>query len=215
MYPRATPDQQWAMIHAERERLAADLAGLDDEQWSRPTLCDAWSVEDVVAHLSAAASTGRAAWLRSIVAAGFRPAVHNRRRLAENRGATPAQTLERFRSVVPLRVAPTKDLWAWLGEVVVHATDVREPLGIATAPDPRAVTVVAEGFAARDFAVSSRSAVEGLRLVATDADFAVGDGPLVEGTVLDLVMAMAGRGSALSRLGGDGLPVLSGRVADG
>lgn len=207
-----TPDQQWTMIHAERARLAADLDGLDDDQWSHPSLCDEWSVEDVVAHLSAAATTGRGAWLRSIVAAGFRPAVHNRRRLAENRGPTPEETLERFRSVVDLRVAPTKDLWAWLGEVVVHATDVREPLGIPTQPDPRAVDVVARGFATRDFAVSSRSAVKGLRVCATDGDLELGDGPVVEGSTLDLVMAMAGRGSAVGRLAGEGVPVLAQRV---
>jgi len=212
---RPTSEQQWAMIRAERARLVTDLEGLADADWARPSLCAAWSVEDVVAHLSAAATTGRGAWLRSIVGARFRPAVHNQRRLEENRGPTPAHTLDRFRAVVDLRVAPTKDLWAWLGEVVVHATDVREPLGIATAPDPAAVVVVAEGFAARDFAVSSRSAVKGLRLVATDADLAVGDGPLVTGPVLDLVMAMAGRGPALDRLEGDGLPVLAGRVATG
>src|SRR4051812_29978797 len=35
----------------QRERLAAILAGLDDEQWATPSRCAGWSVQDVVSHL--------------------------------------------------------------------------------------------------------------------------------------------------------------------
>lgn len=209
---RTTSEQHWEMIRAERGRLADDLEALRPAEWSVPTLCADWSVEDVVAHLTAGASIGRWGWLRSIAGAGFRPAVHNARRLAEHRGPTPAQTLDRFRGVVDSRVAPTGDLWAWLGEVVVHGSDVREPLGIRTAPDPDAVLVVAEGYVRKDFAVASRSTARGLRLVATDSSFRAGDGPTVEGTTLDLVLAMAGRPTAASRLRGDGASVLVERL---
>lgn len=209
---RTTSEQHWEMIRAERGRLADDLEALRPAEWSAPTLCADWSVEDVVAHLTAGASIGRWGWLRSIAGAGFRPAVHNARRLAEHRGPTPAQTLDRFRGVVDSRIAPTGDLWAWLGEVVVHGSDVREPLGIRTAPDPDAVLVVAEGYVRKDFAVASRSTARGLRLVATDSSFRAGDGPTVEGTTLDLVLAMAGRPTAASRLRGDGAPLLVERL---
>jgi uncharacterized protein (TIGR03083 family) len=209
---RTTSEQHWEMIRAERGRLADDLEALRPAEWSAPTLCADWSVEDVVAHLTAGASIGRWGWLRSIAGAGFRPAVHNARRLAEHRGPTPAQTLDRFRGVVDSRIAPTGDLWAWLGEVVVHGSDVREPLGIRTAPDPDAVLVVAEGYVRKDFAVASRSTARGLRLVATDSTFRAGDGPTVEGTTLDLVLAMAGRPTAASRLHGDGASVLVERL---
>lgn len=209
---RTTSEQHWEMIRAERGRLADDLEALRPAGWSAPTLCADWSVEDVVAHLTAGASIGRWGWLRSIAGAGFRPAVHNARRLAEHRGPTPAQTLDSFRGVVDSRVAPTGDLWAWLGEVVVHGSDVREPLGIRTAPDPDAVLVVAEGYVRKDFAVASRSTARGLRLVATDSSFRAGDGPTIEGTTLDLVLAMAGRPTAASRLRGDGASVLVERL---
>lgn len=209
---RTTSEQHWEMIRAERGRLGDDLEALRPAEWSAPTLCADWSVEDVVAHLTAGASIGRWGWLRSIAGAGFRPAVHNARRLAEHRGPTPAQTLDRFRGVVDSRIAPTGDLWAWLGEVVVHGSDVREPLGIRTAPDPDAVLVVAEGYVRKDFAVASRSTARGLRLVATDSSFRAGDGPTVEGTTLDLVLAMAGRPTAASRLRGDGAPLLVERL---
>lgn len=208
-----TPEKHWRAIRAERVRLVGDLESLTAEQWSAPTLCARWSVEDVVAHLTAGASTGRWAWLRSIVGARFDADVHNARRLAEHRGSTAAQTLAAFRSVVDSRVAPSGDLWAWLGEVVVHGTDIREPLGIATTPAPEAVAVVAERFSRRDFIVSSRTAAKGLRLVATDSEFRAGDGPVVEGATLDLVLAMAGRMAVTSRLVGDGTPTLIERIA--
>ena len=208
-----TADEHWSTIRAERVRLLGDLSTLTTDQWSDQTLCARWSVQDVVAHLTAGASLGRWAWLRSIVGARFRTDVHNERRLAAHRGPTPAQTLKGFQAVVDSRVAPTGDLWAWLGEVVVHGADIREPLGISTVPDVDAVVTVAEGFVRRDFAVSSRSTAKGLCLVATDSAFRAGDGPVVEGVTLDLVLAMAGRPAALPRLRGEGVPVLAERIA--
>ncbi|MFD6108243.1 maleylpyruvate isomerase N-terminal domain-containing protein, partial [Nocardia salmonicida] len=60
-------DALWAMAHAERAALADDLAGLDDQQWGLPSLCGDWVVEEVVAHLTAAASVGRLRWLTSVL----------------------------------------------------------------------------------------------------------------------------------------------------
>lgn len=206
-------ERYWTAIRDERARLVADLEGLGPDAWSAPTLCGDWSVEDVVAHLTAGASTGRWAWLRSIAGARFDADRHNARRLAEHRGPAPADTLAAFRGVVGSRVAPTGDLWAWLGEVVVHGTDVREPLGLPGGPAPEAVEAVAAGYARKDFAVASRSTARGVRLVADDSGFRAGDGPEVTGSTLDLVMAMAGRPGAAARLGGEGAPALRAAVA--
>jgi uncharacterized protein (TIGR03083 family) len=207
-----TRDDLWAMIHAERAALADDLAALDDAAWRAPSLCSGWDVEDVVAHLTAGASLGRWAWLRSIVAARFDADRHNAHRMAEHRGATPAETLARFRAIVPSTVAPSGHTAAWLGEVVVHGQDVRTPLGIATTPSLEAVTEVARFFTGRDFTVNSRSTVTGLRLEATDGPFAHGDGPEVRGSTLALTMAMAGRVAFCDELRGDGLTVVRDRL---
>ncbi|WP_218610772.1 hypothetical protein [Pseudonocardia sp. KRD291] len=67
-------------------------------------------------------------WFRSVLAARSDFDVHNDRRLAERRGATPAKTLERFRAVVDSTVAASGHTPAWLGEVVVHGQDIRRPL---------------------------------------------------------------------------------------
>lgn len=201
-------ESHWSLVHAERAALAEDLAGLTPEQWAQPSLCGRWTVEEVVAHLTAAASIGRWRWLRSMIGARFDDGVHNDRRLAEHRGATPAGTLERFRAIGTSTTGPTGDTGAWLGEIVVHGQDVRRPLGLDRTPSIEAVTEVARFFASRNFTVASKTAIAGLRVEATDGEFASGDGPLVRGTTLALVMAMAGRSSYLDDLTGPGVSTL-------
>jgi hypothetical protein len=80
-------------------------------------------------------------------------------------------------------------------------------------PAVAAVTEVARFYARRDFTVAGRTAVEGLRLEATDGPFATGSGPLVSGTTLALTMAMAGRRAYCDDLTGPGVPTLRGRCA--
>ncbi|WP_432507430.1 maleylpyruvate isomerase family mycothiol-dependent enzyme [Kineococcus arenarius] len=211
----AVPTTQtlWSAVHAERSALAEDLKGLSAGQWARRSLCTRWSIEEVLAHLSAAASTGRVRWLRSMLAARFNPDVHNDRRLAEQRGRTPAATLDRFRSLITSTTAPMGPTAAWLGEVVVHSQDIRRPLGLPGEPPVSTVTAVARSYAARDFAVNSRTAAAGLSLQATDGPFSTGEGLLVSGTTLALTMAMAGRGSFCDELSGPGVSVLRERCA--
>ena len=213
MSESASRDAVWSATHAERAALADDLASLDDAQWAQPSLCGRWVVEDVVAHLTAAASTGPVRWFASAVGARFDFDLHNERRLAEHRGATPVETLERFRRVITSTTAPLGPTAAWLGEVVVHAQDIRRPLGIVRTPPVDVVTLVAEFYAQRDFAVRSRSVINGLRLEATDGSFATGSGTLVSGTTLALTMAMAGRHPYYDDLAGPGVDALRSRTA--
>ncbi len=202
----------WALAHAERAALAEDLAALSPDQWQHGTLCGQWDVEHVVAHLTAAASLNQWQWLRSMLGARFCPDVHNQRRLEEHRGSTPADTLDRFRAVIKSSIAPSPDTPAYLGEVVVHAQDIRRPLGLRRSPSLDALTPVAEFYARRDFAVRSRTHAAGLQLKADDGPFTAGTGPVVAGPTLALVMAMAGRAAYLEDLQGPGVPVLRSRL---
>ena len=104
---RSRDGHLWALAHVERAALAEDLSGLDAGQWRHGTLCGEWDVEDVVAHLTAAASLNQWRWVRSMLGARFRVDVHNRRLLAEYRGSTPAETLDRFRAVIGSTTAPS------------------------------------------------------------------------------------------------------------
>lgn len=210
---KSLDNELWALAHAERAALAEDLAGLEPEQWHHATLCGGWDVEQVLAHLTAAASIGQWRWIRSMIGARFRPDVHNLRRLREHLGATPAETLARFRTIVDSTTAPTSDTAAYLGEVVVHAQDIRRPLGLARTPGLEALTAVAEFYARRDFAVPSRRNAAGLCLKADDGPFAAGDGAPVTGSTLALVMVLAGRPAYLGDLQGPGVDTLKERLS--
>lgn len=211
--PVASSADVWAAAHVERAALAEDLAGLTDEQWAVPSLCGGWSVEEVVAHLTAAACLGPLRWMRSVMGARFDFDLHNARRLAEHRGATPAGTLDRFRDIIASTTSTFGPAAAWLGEVVVHAEDIRRPLGIARRPPVATITEVARFYAARDFTVAGKTTIAGLRVEATDGPFAAGDGPPATGTTLALTMAMAGRPAYLDDLDGPGAATLRDRLA--
>jgi uncharacterized protein (TIGR03083 family) len=146
---RGQSDQLWALAQAERVALAKDLAGLSAEQWRHDTSCGKWDVEQVVAHLTAAASL-------------------NQRQLGKHRGSTPAETLDRFRAVISSTTAPSWHTPAFLGEIVVHGQDIRQPLGLAGTPSVDALT--ARGRVLRPARLrrsqphpGSRSAAAGLR----------------------------------------------------
>ena len=141
-----------------------------------------------------------------MLGARFRVDVHNQRRMVEHRGTTPAETLDRFHAIIGSTTAPSGHTPAYLGEVVVHAQDIRQPLGLPRTPDVDALTPVAEFFARRNFTVASRTAVAGLQLRADDGPFATGTGPLVTGSTLALVMSMAGRAPYIDQLDGPGVP---------
>jgi uncharacterized protein (TIGR03083 family) len=209
---RTKYDHLWALVHAERAALAEDLADLDAEQWRHGSLCEEWNVEQVVAHLTAAASLNQRQWLFSMLGARFRPDVHNQRRLLEHCGSTPGETLAQYRAVITSTTSPSGHIPAYLGEVVVHAQDIRQPLGLVQAPSVDALTPVADFFAQRDFAVASHTRVAELQLRADDGPFAAGTGPLVTGSTVALVMSMAGRVSYLTELDGPGVPTLRSRL---
>jgi uncharacterized protein (TIGR03083 family) len=205
----------WQAVSAERAALAADLDQLDEEDWRTPSLCAGLGVEEVVAHLTAGASSAFPRWFAGLLRCRFDVDRMVDMRLREQLGAFPDETLRRFRGVVDSRTAPTRrHVDAWLGEVVVHGEDVRRPLGIAHAYAPAALERVARFYAARDFTVPSKRRAAGLRLEASDGPFAVGEGPLVRGRTVDLVLAMAGRPVALEHLEGPGLSTFASRVVE-
>lgn len=205
----------WPLIHAERAALAADLADLTDAQWATPSLCAGLSVREVLAHLTAGASLNPVRWLAGVIRCRFDFDKQVAMRLAEQLGGTPAETLERFRRVVTSTTKPPVPAVAMLGEATVHAQDIRRPLGIRRDYPVSTLTKVAEYYQRSDLPVLTKSRVGGLRIAASDGPIAAGSGPLVSGTTLALVMAMAGRVAYCDELEGDGLTILRNRCSSG
>lgn len=203
----------WSLIHAERAALAAELAELTDQQWATRSLCDRFTVREVLAHLTAGASLNPVRWMAGVIRCRFDFDRQVALRLAEQMGATPAETLARFRRVITSTTKPPLPVVAMLGETIVHGEDIRRPLGIGRDYAVTTLTTVADYYQGSDMPVLTRTRVGGLRLTATDGSFAAGAGPRVSGTTLALIMAMTGRAPYCDELDGDGVAILRERQA--
>jgi uncharacterized protein (TIGR03083 family) len=208
---RYRPTDIWPLIHAERAALASDLAGLADEQWVTPSLCSGLSVREVLAHLTAGASLNPVQWLAGVIRCRFDFDKQVAMRLAEQLGATTAETLERFRRVITSTTKAPVPIMAMLGESIVHGEDIRRPLGIRRDYSITTLTAVAEYYQGSDQVVLAKGRISGLRLVASDGPFTAGSGALVSGTTLALTMAMTGRRAYCGDLDGDGVATLRDR----
>jgi uncharacterized protein (TIGR03083 family) len=201
----------WPTIRAERAALASDLASLSDAQWQTPSLCEGWSVRDVLAHMAATAMITPSAFFAKLAASGFSMRRMQAKDIATVSGATPAETLGAFASVVGSTKHPPAPAATWLGETLVHAEDIRRPLGVAhTYPVDEAMQV-ADFYKGSNLAIGAKKRIAGVRLRASDATWSHGDGPEASGPIMSLVCAMAGRKAALDDLSGDGVATLLAR----
>jgi uncharacterized protein (TIGR03083 family) len=213
-YREATmADDIWPTVHAERRALADDLTELSPEQWAEPSLCEGRSVQDTLAHMVATARMTPPACLAKMAAAGFRFERMTAKEIAAQSAGGPAATLERFRAVETSSSGPPGPATSWLGETLVHAEDIRRPLGLAHRYPVDAVTKVIEFYAASNLLIGGKRRVAGVTLRATDADWSHGSGPAVEGPAMALLMATAGRRAALDDLTGPGLDTLRPRFS--
>lgn len=213
MNPKTKSDRAsslWPLIHAERAALAGDLRNLADQQWATPSLCSGLTVREVLAHLTAAASLNPARWFIGVIRCRFDFDKQVAMRLSEHLGAHGAETLEQFSQIITSTPKPVPTA-AMLGETVVHAEDIRQPLGMRRDHPTDVLTRLAEYYRSSNLPVFTKSRIRGLRLEATDGPFATGSGPLVSGRTLALIMAMTGRTVFCDELDGDGVTTLRAR----
>jgi len=208
--PRAAVDEA---VSAERRHLADLVADLTDAQWATPSLCAAWTVRDVVAHLGVTTRITVPAVLRAAVRArgsfdrmeldltARRAAAHTTAELVAQLRAS-ADSTRRFPGSGPMD--PLMDL-------VVHAQDVARPLGRTYTSPARVVTASLSHVVGSRFMGAPRR-LKGLRLVSTDSSWTHGSGIPVHGPQLDLLLTAAGRADGLRALTGPGVQVLHERL---
>jgi uncharacterized protein (TIGR03083 family) len=202
----------WAMIHAERSRVADMLAGLSSEQWTMDTLCKGWNVQMVAAHMMNAGEQSTSKFFRGLLASGLRFNVMMDDQAHASAKLAPKEIIERIRASTTTTNKPPAATMAMLGEVVVHGNDIRQPLGIDDDSSTEAKLACLDMFKGSNFPVRAKKAITGLTLKATDVDWTFGSGPEVRGPLVALLMAMATRPLATT-LTGDGVTTLRGRLA--
>jgi uncharacterized protein (TIGR03083 family) len=179
---------------AERERLADLYADLRPDQWSAASLCAGWRTREVVAHVTMPYRHSAFRVLRGIAAARGRFDRFADRIAREDTARVPdADLLDALRDNIthPWR-PPGGGQAGALSHDVIHGLDVTEALGLPRPPADRvrAVLACAGPRALAYFGTD----LTGVRLVATDTDLSLGDGPeVVELPATDLLLRITGR----------------------
>ncbi len=204
----------FAEIADERRGLADLLSGLTGEQLAAPSLCHAWSVHDVAAHLVTPleVSTPRFALAMLACRGDFdRANVRMTRQQARRPIHDVVEILRRKAAVrfTPPGAGPESPLT----DLLVHGLDIRWPLGLPRdVPEARLRTALTFLTSTPARGPVPRGALAGLRFEADDVDWAHGTGPTVSGGAEALLLAVTGRTAALGSLRGDGLPTLHARL---
>jgi uncharacterized protein (TIGR03083 family) len=202
----------WTAVAAERGALADDLARLTDEQWKTRSLCQNWTVAQTLAHMTSTGSLTPLSFFGSFAKAGFSFDKFANAQIDKHVGADNTETLANFRAIKDNTNAPPGPKESWLGEAIVHAEDIRRPLGITHAYDQDALVQVADFYKGSNALIGTKSRIAGLSLKATDADWSHGEGEEVAGPMLSLLIAMTGRKAGCADLAGPGVPLLETRT---
>ena len=185
-------DAIWRSVGTQRAALADLLEGLTADQWTAESLCDGWRVRDVAAHLTHShMARGRA--VLEAVKSGFRfdPMI---RRLAIEDPRSQAEIVAALRGMVGARrKGPGTSVQQPLIELLVHGQDIAVPLGINLPMPTDAAVEAAHRLSRMKFPLNAAQRLHGIRLVATEADFAAGQGREIRAPISDIVMVLAGR----------------------
>jgi uncharacterized protein (TIGR03083 family) len=208
---------EWAAVEGERVALAKDLTGIPVAAWDAPSLCTQWRVRDVVGHLVwGQKGLGLAEGLVGLARNGGSFNRFVARDAIARGSAEPATLLAEFEANASSRKhAPTVTAVAMLADTLCHAQDIRRPLGLDHQYPEDVLESVADMFKVVGFPFHVKKLLAGVRLVATDADWATGQGAEASGPLEALIMVMAGRRAALADLTGPASVTLEARLPGG
>jgi len=208
----------WAAVDRRRSDIADYLEALPPDDWHRPSLCDAWTIREVAAHLTLAGLPRSRLATLALRHPGGTNRLIRETAVALARRMTDEQIVGALRDMVGMhRPFPGLTCREALVDAVGHTQDITLPLG-REIPVPTAEIAAAAdhvvSYGGRGNARVFRALPTGaVRLAATDADWASGEGPEVNGTMRDLFLLLTGRTVHLDRLGGPGAAALRERIA--
>lgn len=204
-------NEVWRHIDEERSRVADLCEDLSDDEWRTPSLCTAWTVRDVAAHLTLA-HMGLGAALPALVRArgSFDGMIRD---TAIRQAVLPVEEYPGLlRAMIgSRRTAPFITEREPLIDVLVHAQDITRPLGRTYAMPTDAAMTAADRVWSMAFPFRARRRLAGRELVATDVPWRAGSGARIEGPIAALLLLMTGRPAALADLSGPGTEGLATR----
>jgi len=204
-----------ARTAANRRLLADFFDGLTEEQLATQSLCDAWTVRQVLAHLAMPLSIGFGRLVARIVRA--RGSVDRASEaIAAELSERPVRDLTAaLRDHAGRRVpAPGVGPMGQMTDGCVHLRDYARPLGLTDDVGLDDWRMVLDWLPTRQASLGlvPRGRLDGLALRATDQDWRWGSGQEVTGPSEAMAMAVGGRRVALDDLSGPGVETLRARI---
>jgi uncharacterized protein (TIGR03083 family) len=198
------------MAFEERSDLAAFLPTLTPNEWNAASLCDKWTVKDVVAHVVSYEELNFFGLVKRFAKGWVLRA--NEVGVREFSSMSPDDLMDFLR-----RHLRPQGLTTGFGGMIalvdgtVHHQDIRRALGHPrTVPVDRLERILP--LVPGNPRLGAGRRIRGLHLQATDVDWQHGSGPEVRGTGEALLMAMTGRREAVKELIGPGQATMARRI---
>jgi uncharacterized protein (TIGR03083 family) len=199
-----TPTDTTQMARDERDEFAAFLEGLTPAQWNSPTLCERWRVRDVAIHTVSYDELDTKGLTTRFLKGRLSTDRINAICVADYVDRSPEQIVAMIRAnTEPHGLTAGFGGRIALTDGMIHQQDIRRPLDIPRTIEPERLRTALD-FARYAPTIRGAWRARGVRLVATDLDWAYGKGPEVRGSGEALLMVMAGRRAALVDLDGAG-----------
>lgn len=204
-----TPRQ---LAEDERIDLADFLETLTPEKWAVESLCEGWTVRDVVAHVVSYEGVGAGGLARRFTQGRFMLNRINGLSLQQHRERQPDELIRLLRE----HAAPRGLTSAFGGRIalldtLMHHQDIRRALRM-----PRDVPAerlrVALPFAFVAPPIKAMWHARGVKMIATDIGWSGGAGPEARGAGEAVLMTMGGRRGVAEELTGPGVPRLVKRL---
>ena len=212
-------DRDWKALMWGQSLSLADLSEeLDDPSFDADSLCEGWRVRDIYGHMLVGHTTPMPTMIGLVVKYRFNiPKGSFEMSKAKVEDMTPEEIRADWRRVAEMHtrngISKTISFKEGFLDHFIHEQDIRRPLRLPKPDDGDRLAAALDAMVSvKGPMFAPAKVVGGLKLEATDVDWAHGDGPAVRGPAEALVLASGGRPVALADLDGDGVEALTARM---
>lgn len=202
-------EEYWTAVRTVRLSVAELLETLSPAEWDAPSLCAGWRVRDVAGHLSLVPIISTGEMVSAAPRARFNPNRINTLLAIRYGSCGPEQIVARIRDHAgDRRTAKVLDPRNSLFDIIVHSQDIARPLGRDFAVPADCCRAGLDRVWSMGWPFRAKRKFAGLSLTATDIDWTVGSGPLIEGPAISLLLLVTGRSPVADELHGPGLSAI-------